>query len=237
MRSPFVLTSIFLVACCASAQSLKPEAPYPLQPGINKGTADSLVGTHYWYFYAMPGNSRLVVKFRTPTTLYGTEPRNNVLTITLHDQKRTWRNTKVVSSKPNESEAVFTAEKVKAKMKIIVSIAPPNQNLLRMGGDYEIEAIGDAQFDDARSAADPIVRTYQPKTGISGEDYGTVRLNADGSIETANGYTGAWKLFDRENRIYTVTVGRYKASVQYLPGYGLVKPDDPALILFQELRR
>lgn len=82
-----------------------------------------------------------------------------------------------------------------------------------------------------------IVRTYEPKVGYAGEDYGTTKFLADGTVETANGYTGTWKLFDRENRIYTVMVGRYKVSVQYLPGYGLVKPDDPSSILFQELRR
>lgn len=218
-------------------QSLKPEAPYPLQPGINKGTSDSLVGTHYWYFYGMPGSSRVVVRMRTPTTLYGTELRNNAITVTLYDSKKTWRNTKVITSQPNASEVSFSADKVKARMKIIIAVAPPNQNLVRMGGEYEIEATGDVAFDDVKSAQDPVVRAYQPKTGISGEDYGTVRFNADGTIETANGYKGTWKLFDRENRIYTVVVGRFKVSVQYLPGYGLVKPDDPTLIVFQELRR
>ncbi|MGH9946075.1 MAG: hypothetical protein ACRD6X_02640 [Pyrinomonadaceae bacterium] len=228
---------VFLAVGYAAAQSLKPESPYPLQAGINKGTADSLVGTQYWYFYASPGNSRVTVRLRAPTTLYGTELRNNRLTITLYDEKRTWRNAKSVTSRPNETEATFTADKVAKKMKIIVSVAPPNQNLVRMGGEYEIEVNGDVQFDAAKSAGDPIVRAYQPKTGIDGEDYGTVRFNADGTIETANGYTGTWKLFDRENRIYTVVVGRLRVSVQYLPGYGLVQPDDPKLIVFQELRR
>jgi hypothetical protein len=45
-------------------------------------------------------------------------------------------------------------------------------------------------------------------------------------------------VFDKENRIYTVTMNDgFKTSVQYIPGYGLVKPSEPNLIEFQELRR
>lgn len=234
---PILLSAVIAFAAHISAQSLKPENPYPISPGINKGTSDSLVGTQYWYFYATPGNSRVSVRFKKPETLYGTELRNNAITVTLSDRKRTWRNTKVITSQPNASEATFTAEKVKTKMKIIISVAPPNQNLLRMGGEYEIEVTGDVQFDEVNGDADPIVRTYQPSTGFDGEDYGTTRFNADGTVETANGYKGTWKLFDRKNRIYTVVVGRYRVSVQYLPGYGLVRPNDPNMIVLQELRR
>lgn len=232
----FVLSIVVLAFANATAQSLKPETPYPLQPGINKGTADSLVGTQYWYFYATPGNSRVLVRLKSPATLYGTELRNNGLTVTLYDDKRTWKNTKIVTSRPNASEATFTAEKVGKKMKIIVSVAPPNQKLVRMGGEYELEATGDVAFDPV-STQDAIVRTYEAKVGYGDETYGTTKFNADGTIDTANGYRGTWKLFDRENRIYTVVVGKYRVSVQYLPGYGLVRPDDPTMIVFQELRR
>ena len=150
MRKLFVLIVLFLAVGYTSAQSLKPENPYPLQEGINKGTSDSLVGTHYWYFYAVPGNNTLTVRFKKPAALYGSQ-MNNILTITLTDEKKTWRTTKTVTSSKNASEATFSADKVKTKMKIIVSIAPPNQNLIRMGGDYEVEVTGDAEFDAIRA--------------------------------------------------------------------------------------
>ena len=177
-----------------------------------------------------------MVRLKSPATLYGTELRNNGITITLYDDKRTWKNTKVVTSRPNASEATFTAEKVGKKMKIIVAVAPPNQNLVRMGGEYEVEATGDVAFDPV-STQDAIVRTYEAKVAYGDESYGTAKFNTDGTIDTTNGYRGTWKLFDRENRIYTVVVGKYRVSVQYLPGYGLVRPDDPSMIVFQELRR
>ena len=232
MRKLSILIAFFLAVGCASAQSLKPEDPYPLKAEINKGTSDSLVGTHYWYFYATPGSHQVSVRFKQPTTLYGA-PLNTALTITLYDEKRTFRVTKVVTSKPNASEATFTSNKLNKKMKIIVSVVPPNQNLIRMGGDYEIEATGDVQFDAVKRVADPIIRTYESKMN----SYGATKFLADGTIEASDGSLGTWKVFDPENRIYTVQIGSFRFSVQYLPGYGLVRPDDPSLIVFQELRR
>jgi hypothetical protein len=237
MRKLSLLIMFFLAVGYASAQSLKPQNPYPLKSGINQATSDSLVGTHYWYFYATPGSNKLTVRFKTPTTLYGTELKNNVLIITVTDEKRTWKATKVVNSNKNTSEATFTANKLDKKIKIIVSVAPPNQNLIRMGGDYEIEATGDVAFDEVKSAADPIIRTYEPKVMHYSEAYGATKFLADGTVETANGFSGTWKVFDRENRIYTVVIGSIRYSLQYLPGYGLVRPGEPNIIEFQELRR
>jgi hypothetical protein len=200
--------------------------------GINKGTSDSLVGSHYWYFYATPGSNRLTVRLKTPTTLYGAQPRT-VVTVTLYDANRTFRITKTVSTQINAQEATFTADKVGKRMKVIVRIDPPNQNLLRMGGEYEVEASGDVAFDDSKSSGDPIVRTYDSMNN----SYGTVRFLADGRVIASDGSQGTWKAFDPENRIYTVEIGQFRWSVQYAPGYGLVKPSEPNLILFQELRR
>lgn len=237
MKKLSLLIAFFLAVGCVSAQSLKPENPYPLKAGINQGTSDSLVGTHYWYHYATPGTHQVKVRFKQPITLYGTELNNNALTITLSDEKRTWRITKLVSSNRNSSEATFTSNKLDKKMKIIVAVSPPNQNLLRMGGDYEIEVTGDVQFDEVRSAVDPIIRTYDPKTMHYSEAYGATKFLADGTVETANGFSGTWKVFDRENRIYAVVIGKIRYSLQYLPGYGLVRPGEPNIIEFQELRR
>lgn len=236
MKNLNILIVFLLAAGWASAQSLKPESPYPMKAGINRATSDSLVGTQYWYFYATPGSNRLTVRLKNPTTLYGAQ-MNTVLTITVTDDKRTWRVVKTATSKPNLSEASFGAPKVDKRMKIIVSVAPPNQNLLRMGGDYEIEATGDVAFGEESNAVDPIIRTYDPKTMHYSDDYGATKFLADGTVQTANGFTGTWKVFDQENRIYAVVIGRIRYSLQYSPGYGLVRPGEPNMIEFQELRR
>lgn len=231
MRKYWILIVFFVLVGSLPAQSLKREKPYPLQAGINKGTSDSLIGIHYWYFYATPGSSKMVVRFPTPTTLYGAQP-NTVLTITMSDEKMTWRVTKTVTSNRNSSEAVFTADKVKTGMKILVSVAPPNQKLIRMGGDYEIEVKGDVEFDEIKNDADPIVRTYDSKVN----SYGATKFLADGTLETSDGFSGTWKVFDSEKRIYIILIDKFRFSVKYRPGYGLVKPDEPNQIIFQEVQ-
>ncbi len=234
MRYYLAIFVTLVAAGLASAQSLKPQSPYAMRAGINQGTSDSLVGTHYWYFYAMPGTSRIRVRMVTPTTLYGAA-QNSTLTITVADEKG-GRAVKTVNGSPNGRETTFTAPRVDRRMKIVVSVAPPNQNLLRMGGDYEIEVTGDVAFGEGDSSVDPIVRTYEAKTGYN--SYGAVKFFANGTIESSNGYRGTWKLFDRENRVYNVTMNDgFKVPVQYIPGYGLVQPSSPNLITFQELRR
>ena len=232
IKSLGVLTTILIVIAAASAQSLKPEDPYPMKAGINRATSDSLVGTQYWYFYAMPGTSRLTVRLKTPTTLYGAQ-LNTVIAVTLTDAQHTWRNTKTVATRPNQTEATFTAENVKKRMKIIVAVAPPNQDLIRMGGDYEVEATGSVSFGEAGAPSEPIIRTFQSMVNT----YGATRFLADGTVVASDGSRGTWTAFDPDNRIYTVEIGKFRWSVQYLPGYGLVNPSDPSSIVFQELRR
>ena len=231
MKKIAIIFTFLLTASSVWAQSLKPESPYAMKAGINKGTSDSLVGSHYWYFYATPGSNRLLVRLKTPTTLYGAQPKTT-LTITLYDANRTFRIVKTVSAQPNAMETSFSADKIKSRMKVIVRIDPPNQNLIRMGGDYEVEAMGDVAFGEA-SSAEPIVRTYQSMI----QDYGSTRFLADGTVIASDGSRGKWETFDAENRIYTVQIGQFRWSVQYLPGYGLVRPNEPSMIVFQELRR
>ncbi|MDI1242666.1 MAG: hypothetical protein PSX80_12185 [bacterium] len=233
MRRLIGMALILAAVGMVSAQSLKPENPYAMSAGINKGTSDSLVGTQYWYFYALPGSNRVTVRLKTPATLYGAQMNNNIVTIALYDEKRTFKITKAVAGIKNSSEATFTADNVKAKMKIIVSVIPPNQNLVRMGGEYELEATGNVQFSTGSGKADPIVQTYDSKMN----SYGATRFLADGSIVASDGTTGTWKAFDPENRIYAIQIESFKFSLQYLPGYGLVRTNDPSLIVFQALRR
>jgi hypothetical protein len=236
MRKLSLLFVFVLAVGSVSAQSLKPENPYPMKAGINQGISDSLVGIHYWYYYVTPGYNTLKVRFKNPTTLYGAT-MNTTLTITVSDDKHTWRVTKQVNANSATSEATFTSNKVDKRIRIIVSVAPPNQNLLRMGGGYELEATGAVSFSEATSSLDPIVRTYDPKTSHYQDSYGAVKFSADGTIITANGFTGTWKAFDPENRIYVIQLGKIRYSLQYSPGYGLVRPGEPDVIEFQELRR
>ncbi len=231
MRKLSVFIAVFLVSLGSlTAQSLKPEAPYPLQAGINEGISDSFIGAQYWYLYATPGNNTLTVRFKNPNTLYGA-PISTTLTITLSDEKKTWTVSKTVNSNKNTSVATFGADKVKTKVKIIVKVSPPNQQLLRAGGGYEIEATGDIQFDEVKNTTDPIVRTY------NGGQNGITKFLSGGTIETSTGATGTWKVFDAETRIYKVVLDGNQFSVQYFPAYGLTKPGESTILLFTEVGR
>lgn len=66
--------------------------------------------------------------------------------------------------------------------------------------------------------------------------YGATKFLGDGTVQGSDGSSGTWKAFDIERHIYTVTIGGLRLSVKYLPGRGLVDPDDPEIIKFQELR-
>jgi hypothetical protein len=224
--------AILMAATFVSAQSLKADDPFPLKEGLNSGTSDSLVGTQYWYFYAAPGSSRVVVRLKKSTALYGAEMKTT-LTVTMTDANRTWRTVKMLTANPNGAEVSFAADKVAKHQKIIISVSPPNQNLIRMGGEYEIEVTGNVAFVEASVDRDPVIGTYDSKVN----SYGATRFLADGRIVAADGSEGLWKLFDEDNHIYSVVIGPYKASVQYRPGYGLVKPSEQDLIVFQEVRR
>ena len=237
MRRIFAAMALFVVFTVgASAQSLKPDNPYPLKAGINQGTADSFVGAHYWYFYANPGEVKVTVRLGSAKTALGASI-NTTLTVTLTDAAGTWKPAvKFLGNRSNLTQATYGG-RIAKRTKILLSVAPPAGTLLRTGGDYQIEATGSADFDELKETGDPIVRTFEDKAMHTGESYGAVKFNADGSVVTASGLTGTWRVFDRESRVYTVVIGRDRYSVQYIPGLGLVKPSDPTDIEFQELRR
>lgn len=232
MTKFYTFAAVLILSASFSAQSLKSDDPYPLKDGINRGTSDSLVGTQYWYFYATPGSNKVTVRLKQATTLYGAQMKTT-LAVTLTDAKRTWKATKMLTATPNGGEVSFAADKITKQQTIIVSVAPPNQNLVRMGGDYEIEVTGNVMFNGENARVEPIVRTYDSKMN----SYGATRFLADGSIVAADGTRGRWKIFDADNGLYTVTIGEFNFSVEYRAGYGLVRPSDRNLIVFQELKR
>lgn len=232
MTRLYIFAVLLVLSAGISAQSLKSDEPSPLKDGINRATSDSLVGTQYWYFYATPGSNKVTVRLKQASTLYGAQMKTT-LAVTLTDAKRTWRATKMLTASPNGAEVSFAADKITKQQTVIVAVAPPNQNLVRMGGDYEIEVTGNVMFNGTASNLDPIVRTYDSKMNA----YGATRFLADGSIVAADGTRGSWKAFDPDNGLYTMTIGEFSFSVKYRAGYGLVKPSDQNMIVFQELKR
>jgi len=187
-----------------------------------------MVGTQYWYFLSGPGDVQVAVRFKTSMAPLVREP----LTVTLYDPNRTWHASKVVISENGTlGETTFTA-KLPQKQKTMISVALPSGGLLRAVGDYELEASGAVQFENVVATGEPIVRTYVSKVN----DYGATKFLPDGTVQASNGSSGTWKIFDVRNHIYTVVIDQFRFSVRYLPARGLVDPNDPTSVTFQELR-
>jgi len=219
----------FCLSNSAGAQSLKPESPAPLQAGINKGTVDSLIGSHYWFFTGGPGASTVHVKFKA-MGLLGAAYKSTI-TVTLSDQKNTWHTTKPLTSTSQADETSF-AGNAKTPIKILVTVAPPLNNLVRSGGDYEITATGAVAF-APKSNADPVIGAYKQMSGYT-SNLGICKFLPDGRIETTSGGTGTWKLFDQSSSSYVVNIdGQERKACQFRAGRGLCDGD---AIVFQELR-
>ena len=211
----------------AYAQSLKPDAPAPLQAGVNRGTIDNVVGTHYWYFEGNPGTTHVHATF-TSMGLMG-NPQRTSLAVTLSDVSNSWHTTKVLTSDGKPVDCVFDGL-LKKPAKLIVTLAPPSNSLLRVGGNYEVEATGPVSFGQ-KSTADPIIGTYKWSNGYT-KDLGATKFTADGKIITASGANGDWKLFDEATSMYVLNIdGEARTSLKFVPGRGLV--DTQGLPWFQ----
>src|SRR5215469_16838074 len=148
MKKQFLMFAVFLAgAKCMSAQSLKPEDPWPLKPGVNKGIAENFSGgKQYWYFFGQPGETRIVGRFKSTGNGNVFPPS---ITITVYDERHTWSTSRVLTSAKNTSlfagaqangvAEVQIAGKLDKAQKIIISVTPPSGGLLREGGDYELE--------------------------------------------------------------------------------------------------
>jgi len=211
------------------AQSLKPQDPAPLQPGINQGTVDNFVGSHYWYFMGGPGHTSVHAQF-TPMSLLGNAHQSQI-TMTLSDAAHTWHTDNVLSSDCKTVDYTFNGD-LKAPTKVLVTVAPPTGGLVRSGGTYQLEVTGAVSFGQ-KSNADPVIGMYKQMAGYTSL-LGDCKFLADGSIQTTSGANGNWKLFDKDTQTYVINIdGQDRHSLQYVPGRGLCDGDT---ILFQELK-
>lgn len=231
MKLPLVCCLAMMVsATSALAQSLRPQDPAPMQPGINQSTADNTVGTQYWYFNGEPGQIHVHAQFRSMGILGN--PSQSKLTITLSDAANTWHTTKVLDSTSKMVDCMFDGD-LKKPTKVIVTVAPPPAGLLRMGGDYQLEATGAVQFGQL-STTDPVIGTYKQMNGYSC-NLGACKFLADGTVVTSAGPGGKWQLFDKATQMYNVDIeGETRHSLLFKPGRGLC--DDGGFIVFQSLQ-
>jgi hypothetical protein len=218
---------LFAVSISSSfAQSVNPEKPASLQPGVNSAVIGNDVAlSHYFYFTGLPGNAQLTFNFSTSGFAGG----GGSITVVLLDNNRNQLKRyqleskakgQIFSSNAKTAQLVVPAKFVK-KAKYIVRIDPPGNSLLRAAGTYEIEATGAVQFDPPLSGADPIIGTYSNGSDI-------VKFLPDGTIKTATGDMGNWEMFDKDLKLYTVVLGDRKYNLKLQPARGLVTADSPS---------
>ncbi len=227
------LTFALLTVSAAAAQSLKPDSPAPLQAGINAGQTDNFTGAHYWYFFAGPGPVSVHCEFKGGGLL-GASMRAP-LTFSFTDAERTWTYSKplVSSSTADLAETTFKGN-FKTRTKVIVTVSPIANGLVRMGGEYQILVSGNVAFGQ-QPAGDPIVQTFMQWAGMTA-NYGATKFLANGTIVASTGATGTWTLFDAGSHMYNIVLDGQRLSLVYMPGRGLVSSDDPTTVIFKALR-
>lgn len=231
----FVLSisaSLFIGGAAASAQSLDARNPAPLQPGDNRGTVDNFVGSNYFTLTGGPGAVTITVSYSS-MSLLGNAQRSS-LNIELSDEKHTWTEKRTISSTKQSSSTTMTGN-LKTPTRLILSIIPPTGGLVRMGGDYVVNATGAAKFDPPLDPIKMISGTYTPMIVHDNEDQ-AARFLPNGTLEFASGTTGKWKLFDPSSMIVTVTYAQTRLSLKFIPGRGLVDSHDLSMIVFQRTR-
>jgi hypothetical protein len=226
---PLALCAFLLAASAAHTQSLDSRHPAPLQPGPNSGTVDNFVGNNYFAFSGGPGQVTVVVSYNS-MSLLGNAQRST-LTVQLSDEKRSWVETRTISSLKQSSSTTMVGN-LKVPTRMILSVLPPSGGLVRAGGDYTVTATGAVKFDPPHSPIEQIVGTYTPMSVHDNEDT-AAKFEPNGRLEFASGTTGQWKLFDAGSHLYTVTFAQTRLSLKLIPGRGLVDPRDQSIIVFQ----
>jgi hypothetical protein len=242
----FALTLCSTSLCNAPvlAQSLDINKPDPLKPGINTATADSTVGTQYWYYIGDPGQHTVKVTFQSMGALGA--PLKNTLLVTLASPLGAEK--KSITSQNEQESVSFTGSMNKAT-KMVLQIDPLSPTgLVRQGGDYQIEVTGAVHF-DAGPRGGGMANPYMPVDGGSGQqdpvvraymcmqnDHGITKFLANGTVTGADGSVGTWKLEDADSKAYTVKLGQDRLSLIFSPGRGLVDATSKDVLIFKQLR-
>jgi hypothetical protein len=152
-------------------------------------------------------------------------------TFTLRDAASTWKTPKIVTSETKAEDCTFDGD-LKKPTRLLISVAPPPNGLVRTGGDYEIEATGAVAFGQP-SSEDPVIGMYKQMCGYTAL-LGDCKFSADGNVQTTSGTGGNWKLFDKDSRTYVINIdGQDRHSLQLVPGRGLCEGDS---VLFQQIK-
>jgi hypothetical protein len=224
----------------ASAQSLNPNAPTPMVAGENRGTLDCMVGPQYWSFKFRKGSAQVTVGF-TSMGLFG-NPMTTTIEVIIHGSG--WTTSRSLTSNGRLAQLVMPAN-FKGPGSAVIELRVNGTCLVRAGGDYTVTASGDGiDFGGTGGTAaaprsDPIVGSYAVMVYPPDWNFGTglsIRFAANGTVQTSDGHSGTWKVFDPGAMIYTVVIGPDRWSLKLKPGLGLSNTSDLSVLVFQAVR-
>lgn len=230
---------VLLGASWLCGQSLDPNNPAPLKPGVNASHIDAFMTPHYWTFIAEKGNVKISLTFRAQSIL-GAQLRT-AIGFSMYDPKSPDKNfTKVLESTGQEITQVVEGPS-EAEHQMVIAVLPP-KSIVRAGGDYQIlgvagvEFVGTGPAFTGAPAADPILTRHFRTFGCNGEAQCEVRFLPGGVVVLPGGDRGAWRLFDRGHGVYVIVIGNHRQSVMLKPSVGLVSMQNDGTVVYQEVR-
>jgi len=237
-RSAVIAALAAAFAGAASAQSLDPGRPTPLAPGENRGVIDNMVGAQYWSFKYRKGAGRVSVRF-TSMGLFGNRQTTTIQIVVRTPTGQVVEQRSLTSS--GQVAELNMPGNFPGSGSYVLGVLPTGMALVRAGGDYSITVDGPAIDYAGVAAAGPerIAGTYSVM--VCPPDFDcqaslAIRFAANGTVQTTDGHSGTWKVFDPDALIYSVVVGRDRWSLKLIPGRGLVGTNDPSVVVFQAVR-
>ncbi len=222
-----VLAEILSASSLCQAQSLKVDNPAPLSAGVNKGTIDSFVGDHFWYFIAQPGHFTIEFSAGNPEEGFSVGGKCSAGAAFAPNKPGS-----TLTYKENGGRTVFQGSCTQPS-KVVVMVEPKSSPLVRQTTPYTIAVNGSASFGGtpsavATAASTPsVVGVYNFKLN----DFGAAKFQTDGTVVTTSGDTGKWVLFDAPTRSYVLTIRDQKLSLTFEPGRGFIDSNNGNLIL------
>jgi hypothetical protein len=143
-----VLLIGLMLAAAAPAQSLDPQKPAPLAPGVNRGNVDNMAGSHYYYFFAGPGHFDVRLGFRD-LGLFG-NPLRQTLAIDFYDDDAKLTSHNSIAAQ-GQLECITTDGDFDKRQRVRLAVVPQS-GAVKLGGYYEIEITGAAELPGKQGA-------------------------------------------------------------------------------------
>jgi hypothetical protein len=233
------VVAAFTLVSQASAQSLDPRNPTPLQPGENHGTIDNQTGAQYWALHYNPGAATIAVRF-TSIGIFG-NPMTATVNVLVLGPGGKMIGHQALTSTGQPAQLQWPGKFDKSGVWVI-EIQPMGSNIVRNGGDYTIAVTGPAIASGGAggggASPNDIVGTYAVMScppDFQCDGLG-IRFAPGGGVMTTDGHQGRWTLFDPDARIYTVVIGQDRWTLKLSPGRGLMDTHDQTIVIFQSVK-